>query len=88
MVALLVSYNNVKRFAKGEKPMSALELSVELKLPIRLLNEILFELVRCKVLIEVAGDANTVTSYQPALKKISTGESRLRFQLNPQLHVI
>ncbi len=67
LVALLISYNAVKRFEAGKEALTPMELSVELKLPIRLLNEILFELVRCKVLVEVSGDTNEPTAFQPAL---------------------
>jgi len=67
VVALLLSYNTIKRFEEGQSPYTSLQLSVELKLPIRLINEILFDLIRCKVLIEVSGELNGETAYQPAL---------------------
>ncbi len=67
VVALLVCYEVIKRFEQGKEPVNTLMLSVHLKLPIRLINEIVFDLVKSNVLIEVAKDGNGETSYQPAL---------------------
>ncbi len=67
VVALLVCYEIIKRFEKGEDPVNSLKLSVCLKLPIRLINEILFDLVKSKVLIEVVSESEGETSFQPAI---------------------
>ncbi|WP_075589972.1 YihY/virulence factor BrkB family protein [Labilibacter marinus] len=66
VVALLVSYNTIKRFENGMEPYTSLELSKDLKIPIRLINEIVFDLVKSKVLIEVTADISKETAYQPA----------------------
>ncbi len=66
IVALLITNNVVKRFEQGIDPATSLELSVNLKLPIRLINEIIFELVKCKVLIEVNNDSGSESAFQPA----------------------
>ncbi len=92
VVALLVCYEVIKRFEQGKDPVNTLKLSVHLKLPIRLINEIVFELVKSNVLIEVAKDGNGETSYQPAvdINKLSisvilnmletTGSENLHFE--------
>ncbi|TLX78277.1 YihY/virulence factor BrkB family protein [Labilibacter sediminis] len=76
VVALLITYNCIKRFEKGEAPLNSLGLSVDLKLPIRLVNEILFDLVKSKVLIEVNTESGSETAYQPSMDinkfKVST----------------
>ncbi len=76
VVALLVSYQIIKRFEKGNKPITALELSMELKIPIRLINEILFDLIKSNVIIEVSPESGNTASYNPAIDinklKVST----------------
>lgn len=76
VVALLISYNSIKRFGEGKEPLNSVQMSVELKLPIRLVNEILYELVKSNVLIEVNMVSSTETAYQPAMDinkfKVST----------------
>ncbi|MCW3787033.1 YihY/virulence factor BrkB family protein [Plebeiibacterium sediminum] len=67
VVALLLCYEVIKRFEQGKEPVNTLMLSVHLKLPIRLINEIVFDLVKSNVLIEVAKDGRGETAYQPAL---------------------
>ncbi len=67
LVMLMLASYVVKRFEKGEKPPNNMELSVELKLPIRLINEILYELVVAKVFSEISDDDTNETLYQPAI---------------------
>jgi membrane protein len=92
VVALLISNHVIKRFERGEDPITALDLSMTLLLPIRLVNEILFELTKSKVLIEVNIDDKDHIAYQPAMDisnlKVSTvlqmlegcGSGNLHFQ--------
>jgi membrane protein len=67
LVILMITSFVVKRFAKGEDPPSNMELSLDLKLPIRLINEILYELVLAKVFSEIDDEDSKETYYQPAL---------------------
>ncbi len=57
----------VKRFDIGEKAYNNLELSLELKLPLRLVNELLYKLVESNVFNEIAYDDTKDTFYQPAM---------------------
>ncbi len=52
-----------KNFSQGEKPWSAERLSQYLNVPVRLINEVLFELCYGGILVEVKGEEVT---YQPA----------------------
>jgi len=66
LVTLMVVTDVVKRFEKGKNAPSNMELSLVLKLPIRLINEVLYDLVECKVFSEIAVEETKETVYQPA----------------------
>lgn len=57
-------FNN---FCNGQKPWTASAISHSLEIPIRLIRQILFELVGADVLVETKEQANEGTGYQPAL---------------------
>ena len=67
LVYLLIVHHVANRFEKGEEPVTNMNLSVNLKLPIRLVNELLFELVESKVFSEVSLGRENEVFYQPAL---------------------
>ncbi len=67
LVYLLIVHHVTSRFEKGEEPVTNMNLSVNLKLPIRLVNELLFELVESKVFSEVSLGRENEVFYQPAL---------------------
>jgi len=56
----------VKRFEKGEKPYGTAEISNKHKIPIRLAQNILYNLVNIEILIEVK-DKDNYTNYLPAI---------------------
>lgn len=56
----------VKRFADAQKPMTNGEVSAILEIPVRLTNELLFDLVNANIIIEVASAKEKVHAYQPA----------------------
>ncbi|MBU1863664.1 MAG: YihY/virulence factor BrkB family protein [Candidatus Omnitrophica bacterium] len=66
LVSLRVVHTVVKQFTAGEKPMTASQLSHALEIPIRLLQQILFELIASGILVEVKQDDERMTAYQPA----------------------
>lgn len=66
LVYLLMVHYVAKRFEKGSQPVTNMDLSINIKLPIRLVNELLFELVESKVFSEVSVDNKTEVYYQPA----------------------
>jgi len=67
LVYLLIVHHVASRFEKGEEPVTNMNLSVNLKLPIRLVNELLFELVESKVFSEVSLGRKNEVFYQPAV---------------------
>lgn len=64
MIASLI----VKRFAKGEKPYTADELSETYRIPIRITTEILYLLNNLNIIAETRyGDDDRIVHYQPAI---------------------
>lgn len=66
LVAMLIMHKLVKNFKNGEAPLNSSQISIELKLPIRLVKGLLYELVQCKLLSEINYDNSGSTFYQPA----------------------
>jgi membrane protein len=66
LLALSVTHLCVKRFIKGDKPLSAPEIANILETPIRLTNQVLYDLVTCRILSESGGENEKVVYYQPA----------------------
>ena len=67
LVYLLMVHYVSKRFEDGAHPVTNMDLSINVKIPIRLVNELLFELVEAKVFSEVSVDNKKEVYYQPAL---------------------
>jgi membrane protein len=73
--ALLLS-RICKRFANGQRPLSALELSSETTVPIRIVNDLLYEQIAAGLVIEITGDEKGETSrFMPAedIKNLTLG---------------
>ncbi len=66
LLTLRISHLCVKKFQKGEKPPKADEISDQLEIPIRLVREILFELIEAGILSEVKLDDPEAIGFQPA----------------------
>jgi membrane protein len=56
-----------KHFSRGEKPASMTEISHTLNIPVRLLQQILFELVQAGILAETVTKDYKVPGYQPGI---------------------
>lgn len=67
LVMLMVTSEVVKRFTNGEKAANCMDLSNELKLPIRLINEVVYDLAQSGVFSEINDDDSKDTLYQPAI---------------------
>ena len=65
LLSLLVTHLLVKNFCKGEKPQDVTQISRSLEIPIRLVREILFELVEAGVLTEIRKESDKGVFYQP-----------------------
>lgn len=67
MLCALLMSRVCRRFANGQKPYSALELREETTIPIRFVNDLLYELREAGMLIEVTSDEKGETArYMPA----------------------
>ena len=66
ILALRIANLCVKDFCSGQRPRNAEEISRVLEIPIRLVNQILFELVHSGVLSEVNGGMEDNPRFQPA----------------------
>ncbi|MFH2137547.1 MAG: YhjD/YihY/BrkB family envelope integrity protein [Candidatus Omnitrophota bacterium] len=56
----------VRNFSKAEKPQTAAEISHELEIPIRLVRQLLYDLVEANLVSEIKEEADKGTAYQPA----------------------
>lgn len=66
LIALVITQMCVKRFDLAQEPLTAEEVSIELEVPIRLANDVMFNLTEARVLMEVKKDAKNRPAYQPA----------------------
>lgn len=67
LMSLRLAQMTVQRFVRGEPPLDAEQMAHELGVPVRLVRELLFELVEARVLSEVQDDLKQEPSFQPAL---------------------
>ena len=67
LVALKVVHLTVQNFIAERNPATATEICHELGVPIRLVNDVVYELVGARVLSPVRGDGDRELAYQPAL---------------------
>jgi len=66
ILALLVTHRIIQNFKNGQKPLTLMELTKELHIPIRMLKTIIQDLMQCRILSEVLTDKPKVTAFQPA----------------------
>jgi membrane protein len=66
VLTLHIAHLLVKTFANGERPQTDVEISSRLKIPIRLVHHILYDLVQSRVVTETRTKADQQFGYQPA----------------------
>jgi len=66
LLSLMIGRMLVMNFSEGKPPATAAEISHELGAPIRLTNDVLYELVDAGVLSEAKGEGYKEVGYQPA----------------------
>ncbi|MBR4363464.1 MAG: YihY/virulence factor BrkB family protein [Prevotella sp.] len=90
LYALLLS-RICKRFANGDKPLTSSELRQQTGVPIRIVNDLIYDMIDAGLLIEITSDEKGTTStYMPAmsLSNLSLGmmldrlEARGQWKLN------
>jgi len=67
LLSLLVTSRVIKNFIRGEKPMTALDISSQLGIPIRFVNEILFDLIKSRIFSVVEIEGEDRRGHQPAI---------------------
>jgi membrane protein len=67
ILTLLICYHIIKNFEDGGEPWNTDTLSHELGIPLRLVNELVFDLVESGILAEVAANNPKDRSYLPAI---------------------
>lgn len=76
LLCLMLSSRICHRFAEGGRPMSALDLKLATSIPIRIVNDLLYEMVQVHLLTEIPGsDKDGESLYQPAecLTRLTVG---------------
>ena len=66
LLSLLITNYVFKTFAAGEVPMTATEISQKLEIPIRLVREIIHELMEVRIFSETPAEEYNERAYQPA----------------------
>lgn len=67
ILSLLISHTIIKNFEEGGTPWNTDRLSHELGIPLRLVNDLVYELVDGGILSELSGENPKERSYQPAV---------------------
>jgi len=68
MLSALLLSRICKRFAAGQKPYTALELRKETEVPIRFVNDLLYDMIQAGLLVEISADDKGETAhYMPAM---------------------
>jgi membrane protein len=82
VLSLVIAHHIIKNFEEGGRAKSNEDLSHELGIPLRLLNQLIFDLVDCGLLSELANDASKQRTYQPAMdiNKITVNEIYTRLE--------
>jgi membrane protein len=66
LLTLQVVHLLIKKFANGDKPLTDSQISTLLKIPIRLLHHIVFDLVESGLVSEICTTSDKELAYQPA----------------------
>jgi membrane protein len=67
ILTVLIAQHIVKNFEDGGTAKTADDLSHALGIPLRLLNQLIYDMVECHILAELATDDSKDRSYQPAM---------------------
>ena len=66
ILSLQITRHLIQNFVRGDKPLTAREIAGHLEIPIRFINEILFELVKSRILSVAELEEKGDRAYQPA----------------------
>jgi membrane protein len=66
LLSLLIAHHLIKNFARSDTPLTALQISHQLEIPIRLVNDILFTLEQSNVISDTRIEGSEERRFQPA----------------------
>lgn len=66
LLTLQIAHRLIVQFGKGGKPLTAAEISRELEIPIRLVNEIIYDLEESSIISDTRTERDGEAAYQPA----------------------
>jgi membrane protein len=66
LFSLLIAHHLIKNFARSETPLTALQISHQLEIPIRLVNDILFTLEQSNIISDTSTERGGERGFQPA----------------------
>ncbi len=66
LISLYLTHYIVKNFEKGDLPLTAQNISAQLKLPVRMVRHLIYELVECRILAETPSILQKETAFLPA----------------------
>jgi membrane protein len=66
LLTLQVVHMLIKNFSNGEKPLTYSKISNHLRMPVRLVHSIIFDLVQAGLVAEIKTEADKEFAYQPA----------------------
>jgi len=66
LLTLQIAHCLIIQFAKGEAPLTATEISQQLEIPIRLVHDIIYELVASSIISDTRAEKEGESAYQPA----------------------
>jgi membrane protein len=66
ILAILMLNRLIKNFTQGLPALTSKELSEELKIPIRMINSVLFDLKKCHLVSEILTENTKTNAFQPA----------------------
>jgi membrane protein len=66
LLSLQIAHLLIKKFETGDRPLTDSQISAQLEMPIRLVHNILFDLVESGLVSEIKTKADKKFAYQPA----------------------
>ena len=66
LLALQIAHLVIKKFENGDRPLTDSQISAQLEMPIRLVHNVLFDLVESGLVTEIKTQADKEFAYQPA----------------------
>jgi membrane protein len=67
LVSLFLLQKIIKNFQKGKEPLTSIRISQELGIPLRLVNDTMFDLIKCNLVNETATVSPMESGYQPGI---------------------